>query len=213
MRRTLENYIGKKINKLTIFDVDRTTHSHGYFICKCDCGNMVSAMGYSVIAGRIKSCGCLHDTFAVKHKGAGTKLYGVWRAMKQRCANPKNPSYKSYGGRGIKVCAEWEEFNPFKDWALNNGYEEGLSIERIDNNRGYSPENCRWATFVEQQRNTQKTHWVHYNGKKISLCEICERNGIPIRTYWARIYSGWDEEKAFTTPPRKGNYHKSGKHK
>lgn len=140
-----------------------------------------------------QSCGCLKKeqdrinlTKNHKHKMANLNpLYGVWVAMKQRCENPSNPRYEHWGGRGIKVCDEWLEFDNFYYWALMNGYEEGLSIDRINVDGDYEPSNCRWITLQEQNENRRTTIKIEYNGKVYCLKGLCkelgcERNYIEI---------------------------------
>ena len=138
--------------------------------CRCDCGKEFITRARSLRSGEVTSCGCLgkeHAVAAMKkantkhgaspHRGYA-KLYNTWLRMKGRCSRPTATSYKYYGGRGISVCEEWEkDFVAFRDWALANGYQEGLSIDRIDVNGNYCPENCRWITMSEQQRNKRNT--------------------------------------------------------
>ena len=120
--------------------------------------------------------------------------------MKRRCNNPKNKRYKVYGGRGIKVCAEWEDsFENFCEWALNSGYSDDLTIDRIDNDKGYSPDNCRWATAAEQNRNYSRNHMITYNGKTQCLADWADEYGIGRSTIIQRIKRGWPLEKLFDT--------------
>lgn len=125
--------------------------------CLCDCGGETITSTYHLRSGSTKSCGCLtaeraHDR-QYKHGGKGTRLYNIWKNMRQRCTNPKNPDFKWYGARGIKVCEEWNDFAVFREWALANGYREDLTIDRVNVDGDYRPENCRWTTWAEQARN------------------------------------------------------------
>lgn len=133
-----------------------------------------------------------------------SSLYGIWRTMKQRCYNPNAHAYNEYGGRGILMCEEWStDYMNFKEWAIQNGYENGLSVDRKDNNKGYCPENCRWATVKEQQRNRRDTRFATLQGETRSLAEWEEITGIGKRTLWNRLFIlGWTDEKALTTPMR-----------
>jgi hypothetical protein len=128
---------------------------------------------------------------------AKTKLYTTWANMKSRIRRPvgRNVCYE-----GLTLCEEWEKFKGFEEWALNNGYEEGLTIDRVDNSVGYSPSNCRWVTKKEQQRNKTNTHWITYNGKTQSLASWAEELGMGIDTLKWRIYRGFSIERAFTEP-------------
>lgn len=126
--------------------------------CKCDCGNSIDVPGYCLKSGNTKSCGCLDREKASNrlktHGKSGTKLYYIWEAMKQRCYNPNNKRYSDWGGRGITICDEWKNnFRKFEKWAIESGYKEGLTIDRINNDKEYSPNNCRWATYHEQRIN------------------------------------------------------------
>ena len=120
--------------------------------------------------------------------------------MRQRCNNPNVHGYKYYGARGITVCDEWSDFRIFQKWALEHGYSEGLTIDRIDNDKGYSPENCRWVDRFVQARNTRAAHIIEYNGESMTLREWAERIGMSENTLSNRIFSGWPIERALTEP-------------
>lgn len=129
-----------------------------------------------------------------------TKLYSVWCAMRQRCNNPKNKDYKWYGGKGVLVCEEWNDFKIFQEWALLNGYEEGLTIDRKNGDMNYSPENCRWITISEQQRNRKGLHLIAYNGETHCMQEWAEICGISRGAIRDRLKKGWTVEETLTTP-------------
>lgn len=160
-------------------------------LCQCDCGNQKIIRKYSVTSGRTKSCGCLQRTDAskrmTKHGMCGTKLNNIYRAMKRRCYNKSCPDYRDYGARGIFVCKEWLE-NPenFYKWAEDK-YSDGMSIERININKGYSPDNCTFIESKKQARNKRNTFWVGYKGKKISLAEACENESLNYHASWQKI--------------------------
>ena len=137
-----------------------------------------------------------------------TKLNGVWRDMKYRCSNPNCKYFKNYGGRGIRVCSEWHEFEEFYEWSVNNGYKEGLSIDRINSDGNYEPSNCRWVDMKTQQRNRGNNRKVEYDNKNLCLTEWAEITGLHPKTIAYRLNNGWSVEDALTKP--KGKYKKKG---
>lgn len=139
------------------------------------------------------------------HGGKGTRLYSIWKAMKTRCNNPNFHAYNRYGGRGIKVCPEWEnDFSVFRNWALENGYQDSLTIDRIDNDKGYSPENCRCVTYKTQANNTRRNVVISYNGETGTISSLCAKCGVDEHLVYDRVTRlGWDGERAMSTPKRK----------
>lgn len=137
-----------------------------------------------------------------KHGMRYTRLYNIWRSMNQRCSNPNTKNYHRYGGRGIRVCDEWKhDFMAFHDWAMANGYSEELTVDRIDNEKGYSPDNCRWSTYKEQENNKSNSRIIECNGASHTLGEWSEITGIRLATIWDRLQRGWTPERALTTVP------------
>lgn len=139
------------------------------------------------------------------HRGIYKKLYNTWFGMKRRCYDPCCKNYSRYGERGITICDEWlNSFKNFSSWALSNGYSEGLTIDRIDNDKGYSPDNCRWATKSEQNRNYSRNHKLTYKGQTKCVADWSEEYGIKEATILERIRNGWTPEEIFTIPLKKG---------
>lgn len=129
------------------------------------------------------------------------RLWSIWNGMKRRCLRPNEPRYKDYGGRGITLAQEWLNFDNFAEWALSHGYTDELTIERIDVDGNYCPENCKWITRLEQCKNKRDTLWVMYHGKKVRLQDLAETAVVSYDTVHDRIYKrGWDIERALTTP-------------
>lgn len=139
-----------------------------------------------------------------QHGMCNTRLYSIWESMKTRCANPNHKSYVDYGGRGISVCETWgNSFTAFMEWAVENGYQDDLTLDRIDNGKGYSPENCKWSTAVEQARNRRTSTVITFNGRSCVLEEWAEMTGVSSRTISRRVKAGWVVEDALFLPERR----------
>lgn len=250
------SWIGKRFGRLTVVGFRRIDTGGGKqyawgWDCRCDCGKVVYGLRPRAVKnGGTRSCGCLKEEQNIHNLGekrrthgkTNTRLYGIWSHIKERCNNPNCPAYMNYGGRGIKLCDEWKDFSVFYTWSLQNGYDDGLTIERVDVNGGYCPENCCWVPFEEQAKNKRNIRYVDLDGEKMplktacerlglpykaihlritrygmtpkeaittpfkdmktSLAEKCRRAGLPYSTVFARIKSGWDEQRALSVPVR-----------
>lgn len=173
---------GQKFGLLTVIWLAETDTRKTYWVCKCDCGNMKTVRSDSLLCGAIKSCGCIKRkqdevnlTKNHRHKMSGTRIYSEWQGMKGRCYNKGSARYADWGGRGIEVCEQWRNsFESFYTWAMANGYQDNLTIDRIDNNGDYCPENCRWVGQQEQCRNRRSNINITIGNSTRTLMEWCE---------------------------------------
>lgn len=203
-----KDLVGRKFNMLTVIREDgKDKNGRIMWLCKCDCGNYHRTSSKYLLNGDSTSCGCRRTEILKKqseltatHRMTGTRIHGIWLGMKHRCENPKNSSYKNYGGRGIKVCAEWQTFINFYNWSITNGYAEDLTIDRINNDGNYEPSNCRWIDRKSQSNNTRKNHYLTYKGQTKSMSEWADIIGINYSTLRARINNyNWTVERALET--------------
>lgn len=173
---------------------------------ECYCGNKFVSSFSAIKRGVIKSCGCYTikriKEVTTKHGLNKHPLYGIWQDIKNRCGNPNVSSYKNYGAKGIIICDEWKsEFLPFYNWSIENGWKEGLTIDRIDTTGNYCPENCRWTTFLVQARNRNSNIFVEYDGRQVCLKDYCSIKDLPYGKIRLRMTKfGWSFEKAISTP-------------
>lgn len=180
--KRFKDLVGQRFGRLTVVKFyGKDKHSHNLWLCKCDCGNekIVATSDFK----RTNSCGCLARELTVKrnttHGKTHDRLYRVYNHIKDRCYRKTSRGYPYYGARGIKMCEEWlNYFTKFYEWATNNGYKDGLTIDRIDVNSDYTPENCRWVGWVTQQNNKQNTIWITYNDITQSLAQWCKELNI-----------------------------------
>lgn len=210
MRKTEKDLTGIKFGSLTPIRRASEINSRTTWLCKCDCGNTTYADVYSLMNGTKKSCGCIPraKNIRIKHNRSHHPLYACYYRMRHRCENPADKSYERYGGRGIKVCDEWKnDITAFINWGLANGYKEGLSIDRIDNDGDYSPENCRWANPTQQSNNRSTNAYVTYNGETHTYAEWSRITGIKQLTIRHRIEDlHWSVEDALTVPTTERRY-------
>lgn len=218
-----KSIFGQKYGRWTVLDEYEIRYQttskgnnqkHVYVKCKCECGTIRYVDIRGLIDGVSNSCGCLskeiHSKLIKRQRtkhgeaqvGKKTRLYKIWVEIRRRCNNSKCERYKDYGGRGIKICDEWNDYSCFKDWVLSHGYTDELSIDRIDNDGNYEPDNCRWATDIEQANNKRNSRFITYNNQTHTLSEWSRIVGIKQSILWKRLNRGWDLDKALHTPVR-----------
>ena len=194
---------GQRFGKLLVLEraEDKCTGSKPRVMwrCICDCGNETIVSGASLRIGHTLSCGCKIRKHGYSHK---ERLYETWKNMRRRCNDPTNKRYEQYGGRGIKVCSEWDEYLPFRSWAMSSGYSEELTIDRIDIDGDYCPENCRWADSYMQANNMTTNRNITYNGETHTMSEWAREFGITYGAMNHRIQRGWSMERIQNTPLR-----------
>lgn len=201
------DFVGKKINNLTIVKFLDREKSIRYVFCRCDCGKDKKLKLSEILFGSVKSCGCLVKTTLIKrntsHGLTAHPLYHVWTGIKERCYNPSALSYKNYGGRGILMCAKWlNDFKCFYDWAIKNGWEQGLEIDRTDNNQIYCPDNCRFVTRKDNARNRRSNVIITFNCETHFLTDWAAILKISISGLHDRL-KRMSVEQALGTPKQK----------
>ena len=198
---------GQRFGRLEVLKrAENDKYGNSRWLCECDCKRKVIAQGGHLRIGDTKSCGCLAKNNALKHghyqKGKTAREYQSWLNMKQRCTNPNHKYWKDYGGRKIKVCKRWLGENGFIHFLEDMGEcPPGYTLERRENEEGYHPDNCYWATREQQARNRRNNRRVTYKGKRWLFVELCEEYNMPRGIVYARYYRcGWTLEEALTTP-------------
>lgn len=198
--------LGKKYGEVEIVEYLRKgPNNERVYLGRCSCGKTKEFFISNLRTGKTKSCGCLAARALSErsrtHGDRQTRLYSIWTNMKTRCENENCDSYKHYGAKGIKVCEEWSSsYESFKEWAIKNGYTDDLTIDRIDNNRGYYPDNCRWADSRTQSRNRDYAWNITIDGITKHAKDWCEDYGVNYKTAYTRLSRGWDEKYAVTVP-------------
>lgn len=213
--RKAHDLIGRRFGRLFVLEryPENTKGGRAQWICKCDCGAKKIVSGPNLLNGSTKSCGCLARETKPQyvHGLSHTRLHYIWRSMKERCYIPHYKAYKNYGARGIVMCDEWRDnFLAFYNWSMEHGYEENLSIDRIDTNGNYCPENCRWVTCSTQNRNKRNNVHITINGKTKVLKDWCNIYHISIQTVFARVKRGMSYIEALEAPI---NFRKSNRAK
>ena len=201
---------GERFGRLLVIMEAGHKGKQSLWLCKCDCGNNVLTDIYTLKKGKTKSCGCYQKDviggLKRTHNKSKTKLYKVWHSMKMRCYEPSLNNYHNYGGRGIIVCEQWlEDFMNFYKWAINNGYKNGLSIDRINVDGNYGPSNCRWVTNKAQNNNKRNNRLITAFGETHTASEWQDKTGIRAGTISRRLMSGWEPENALSIKPSHKN--------
>lgn len=189
--------IGNKIGRLTVIRCTGRAGNFGHYHyeCSCECGNTKVVARTSLLQSLTKSCGCLRIESRIKHNGSHDNAYWSWKAMHRRCYNKSHDSYPRYGGRGISVCDRWHDYKNFKQDMGER--EKGMSIDRIDPNGDYTPENCRWATAKQQSNNRSYNRLVEYKGKVYTCAQLANEYGVDSGVLNRRIFAmGWHIEEA-----------------
>lgn len=196
--KRVHDLTGQRFGKLKVIGLDDKQSRKTYWVCECDCGNLKIARSDALLSGATKSCGCikkmqdgknLDPQKRIKHHQYNTRLYHIWQGMKARCSNVNDTRYDRYGGRGITVCDEWcHNFATFQKWAIEHGYSEDLTIDRIDNDKNYEPNNCRWVTNKEQSANRSTNIQVTIGNTTKTLTEWCDIFNLPYSTIKHRYH-------------------------
>lgn len=206
---------GRKFGKLTVVKrvedhIQKSGVPKAMWLCKCECGGERIVYGQTLRAGKATDCGCgTHERLsalsrerATTHDGSKTRLYRIWRSMRERCSCEYSKVYRHYGGRGIHVCPEWNDFSVFREWAYANGYDPNAkrgksTIDRIDVDGNYEPGNCRFVDMAVQARNTRRSWMVEYDGRIQCISDWARELGIKRATLRYRLKNGWSIERAF----------------
>ena len=207
---------GQRFGRLTVIKFHHSDEKDRYWECKCDCGNIILCTTRRLRSNNTKSCGCLQKETASKNSKESAKyggesssqyqrLFRIYRAMIHRCYNKNDSCYNYYGGRGVSVCDEWKnDYFTFKKWALDNGYNDKLTIDRLDHNGNYEPNNCKWATWTEQQNNKSNNKYLTYKGETKTLAQWCRELNLNYARTKARLNTcDISVEDAFELPKYK----------
>lgn len=206
--KKLQVNVGDKYNRLTVVEVGLYKGNRRAAKCLCSCGKETVVTCTRLVSGKIKSCGCLQIECVkrqnFKHGAAYTRLYNIWLGIRKRCYNPKYKWFMNYGGRGITLCDEWRnDFVAFSFWALANGYQDNLTIERINVDGNYCPDNCTWITREQQPLNQRGRVNKYTNGERIHIGKLARQSGITPGCLYQRLSRGLSLEDAMSKPNRK----------
>lgn len=200
MGRPSQDIRGMAFSRLTVIRRNgQATSGNALWLCRCECGNKITTSGSDIRHGKTKSCGCLNSQspHRYKHGAAYTRLWRLWKGMRERCEDPRRKAFLHYGARGISLCKEWHHFPTFKEWAHTHGYADDLTIERRNVNGNYEPSNCLWIPGAQQSLNTTR---IKRTADGQPWHEIAKKNGIKPTLMASRIHQGWPIESAATLP-------------
>lgn len=198
--------VGQRFGRLVVLEYLGRERGQTWWLCQCDCGKIIKTASTRLKNGQTKSCGCYNIEMSrlknSTHNQSKTRLYRIYRSMIGRCKY-KYEVFKHYSGKGIEVCPEWlESYEKFAEWSMQNGYSDKLTIDRKNNDKGYSPENCRWVDTHTQACNRTNNHRLTYNNETKTITEWGEQYGISYSIIRDRLLLGWSVEKAITTPQK-----------
>lgn len=201
---------GQRFGKLTVLEKAGKQGTSQLWLCRCDCGNLVKVRANGLVRMGRDSCGCETrkkiSQARFLHGETNSALYSVWRGMKKRCLVQTSIGYKNYGGRGIRICDEWkDDYLAFRNWALNNGYKQGLTIDRINNNGNYEPSNCRFTDYKKQANNRRSNRLLSVNGETKTIQEWADIMGVQRSLIANRKRMGWSDYDAVMRKTRKYN--------
>lgn len=204
MGSPLKNITGMRYGRLTVVEyVGKQKNGQSLWLCKCSCGKTVVKRKSALTCGVTKSCGCYRKERAAglnkTHGLSSTKPYSVWKNMVDRCRNPENKDFHHYGGRGIAVCKEWLTLEGFMG-DMGASFKDGLTLERVDNSKGYCEDNCRWATRKEQSNNLRSNRMVTYNGETLTMSQTAEKYNVNYYLLRSRMQQDWPAGKAIILP-------------
>ena len=200
---SLNDLTGQKFGRWLVVERSSVIGHNNMWRCICDCGTEKDVRGSSLTGGISTSCGCWRKESvgnrARKHGDAGNRLYAIWDSMRQRCNNPNCHAYHNYGGRGISICDEWSDYAAFRRWAYESGYSElaargKCTLDRMNVNEGYSPDNCRWVDMKAQSQNRRDSILLEYNGQCMALSDWADKVGLDYTTLWKRYRQGLSPE-------------------
>lgn len=208
----INDLVGRRYGRLVVISRAPNKGRRTAWNCRCDCGSVAVVGSGELHAGDVGSCGCLRRELARNckvgyiHGGHGTTEHKIWDGIKQRCLNPRAPAYRHYGGRGITICDRWLSFENFLA-DMGKRPSKDHSINRVDNNGPYSPENCIWATWLEQNNNHSKNRWLEHDGLKMTMAQWARRLGINYKTFKWYIYVGQTLQQVIERKGLSGRVH------